>query len=180
MNKTRKIALAAMFAALCCVATYVVKIPTPTKGYFNVGDIVVIISGLLLGPVWGAAAAGIGSMFTDVFSGYMVYAPATLVIKAAVAATAVLVFRKMGKKGPGLVIGAVTGEILMVLGYFAFECSLMMVQSAENVSFYAAAAAAAAGIPMNILQGVVGIAGAVILYGIIQKNSYLKKFFDTL
>ena len=40
--------------ALTCVLTLAVKIPTPTKGYLNLGDCAVLLSGWLLGPVWGA------------------------------------------------------------------------------------------------------------------------------
>jgi uncharacterized membrane protein len=38
---------------------------------------------LLLGPLIGSFAGGVGSMFADIFLGYYLYAPATLVIKAA-------------------------------------------------------------------------------------------------
>ena len=41
---------------MCCVATMVVQIPLPT-GYVNIGDCFVIISGFLLGPVYGGFAA---------------------------------------------------------------------------------------------------------------------------
>ena len=34
-NKTKKIVIASMLAALCCVATMIIKIPSPLKGYLN-------------------------------------------------------------------------------------------------------------------------------------------------
>lgn len=50
---------AALFAAIICVATIVVQIPTPaTNGFFNLGDCFVIIAGQLLGVGFGALAAG--------------------------------------------------------------------------------------------------------------------------
>ena len=62
----KKIVLAAMFAALACVATMVINIPIPaTGGYINLGDCIVILSGWLLGGAYGAAAGGIGSMLAD-------------------------------------------------------------------------------------------------------------------
>lgn len=167
-DKTKKMVMAALFAALACVATYMVKIPTPTKGYFNLGDCIVLLAGFLLGPVYGGAAAGIGSMLADVFAGYMVYAPATFVIKALVAITAVLVFRAMGKTKPGLIVGGFVGETIMVLGYFIFECFMMLAEPGADGGFYAASIAAAAGIPMNILQGVVGIAVSSVLYFVLK------------
>ena len=74
-NKTKKIVMAAMFAALCCVATMIIKIPSPLKGYINLGDCVVLLSGWMLSPAYAFLAAGIGSALADLFSGYLVYAP---------------------------------------------------------------------------------------------------------
>ena len=34
-NKTKKIVMAALLAALACVATMIIKIPSPLKGYLN-------------------------------------------------------------------------------------------------------------------------------------------------
>ena len=42
--------------------TIVVQIPSPLGGYIHLGDMAVLLCGFLLGPIWGAAAAGIGSM----------------------------------------------------------------------------------------------------------------------
>ena len=65
----RKLVFAALFAALSCVATMVIKIPTPIGGYIHVGDAVVLLAGFLLGPWWGAAAAGLGSALYDLLAG---------------------------------------------------------------------------------------------------------------
>ena len=63
-KKIRKLVLAALLAALVCVATMVVQIPSPMQGYVNLGDCFVLLSGWLLGPWYGFAAGGIGSMAT--------------------------------------------------------------------------------------------------------------------
>ena len=84
-NKTRKIVLAALLASLTCVATMLIKVPSPLKGYVNLGDCVVLLSGWILSPLYGFFAAGIGSALADIFSGYVIYAPATFVIKGAMA-----------------------------------------------------------------------------------------------
>ena len=52
----RKLVKSAMFAALCCVATLVVQVPIAT-GYLNVGEGMCLLSGLVLGPWYGMAAA---------------------------------------------------------------------------------------------------------------------------
>ena len=59
--KTKEIVLAALMAALACVATMVIKIPSPLNGYINLGDCIVLVAGWILSPAWGFLAAGIGS-----------------------------------------------------------------------------------------------------------------------
>ena len=60
-QKVRKLVLSALMAALVYVATSIIQIPSPVNGYVNLGDCFVLLSGWLLGPWYGAAAAGIGS-----------------------------------------------------------------------------------------------------------------------
>ena len=78
----KKLVTAALLAAMTCVATMIIKIPTPTFGYIHPGDGFVLLCGVVLGSLPGALAAGIGSMFSDIFSGYVTWAPATFIIKA--------------------------------------------------------------------------------------------------
>ena len=82
MKDTKKLVIAALMAAFTCVATMIIKFQTPTFGYIHLGDGLVLLCGIVLGPVTGGLAAGIGSMFADIFSGYITWAPATLIIKA--------------------------------------------------------------------------------------------------
>ena len=89
--------VAALLAALTYVATTVIKIPTPTGGYVHPGDGMVLLSGWLLGPWWGGAAAGIGSMLVDLLGGYASFVPGTLVIKFLDAMAAALVVKALGK-----------------------------------------------------------------------------------
>ena len=45
----KKLVMAALFAALACVATMSIKIPTPgTSGYIHPGDAIVILAGVVL------------------------------------------------------------------------------------------------------------------------------------
>lgn len=148
----------AMFAALACAATMVIQIPSPMSGYVNPGDCVVLLGAYLLGPVYGAAAGGIGSMLADLISGYVIYVPGTLVIKAAMGFAAGALFTKIHNKKTAIVIGGVTAELIMILGYFLYAMLLM-----------GKGLAAAASIPGNIFQGIVGIVGSFILYFIIEK-----------
>ena len=110
------VVMAAAFAALACVATMVVKVPSPTGGYMNLGDTVVLLGGYLLGPAWGALAGSIGPALADVLLGSPIYAPATLVIKAGMAALAAACHQAFGKgRGPlGLAACGIMGELPMV------------------------------------------------------------------
>ena len=45
-TKTKQLATASLIAALVCVATMIIKIPSPLKGYINLGDCVVLLAGM--------------------------------------------------------------------------------------------------------------------------------------
>ena len=92
MGQTRALVMTGLFAALGCVATLVLQIPSPTGGYLNLGDTVVILGAYLLGPALGATAGGVGPALADLLSGYTVYVPATLVIKAVMGLLAAMLY----------------------------------------------------------------------------------------
>ena len=79
---SKEIAAMGVFTAFVAAATMVVSVyVAATNGYFNVGEIMVYTSAILMGPIVGGFAGGVGSMIADVSLGYTVYAPGTLVIK---------------------------------------------------------------------------------------------------
>ena len=97
-SNLKKIVMTALFAALACVATMSIRIPTPgTGGYIHPGDAIVILSGVVLGPSYGLLAAGIGSAMSDLLGGYFVYVPITFVIKGLIALFSGLVYQKIAK-----------------------------------------------------------------------------------
>ena len=65
-NATQRLVIAALIASLTCVATMIIKIPSPLKGYMNLGDSVVLVAGWMLSPLYGFLAAGIGSALADI------------------------------------------------------------------------------------------------------------------
>ena len=70
-SNLKKIVMTALFAALACVATMSIRIPTPgTGGYIHPGDAVVILAGIILGPAYGLLAGGVGSAMADLLGGY--------------------------------------------------------------------------------------------------------------
>ena len=80
---TRKLSITAIFTALVCVATMVIQTYVPaTQGFFNIGESMIYLAAILFGPFVGAFAGGVGAMIADLLTGYAIYAPATLVVKA--------------------------------------------------------------------------------------------------
>ena len=63
------------------VASAFVNIRMPNGGCINLGDGFVLLAGLFLGPIYGTAAAAVGSLLCDLLAGYTMYAPGTAVIK---------------------------------------------------------------------------------------------------
>ncbi|MBE7010827.1 MAG: ECF transporter S component [Ruminococcaceae bacterium] len=159
--KIRSIVTASMLAGLCCVATMVIKIPSPLHGYVNLGDCMVLLSGWFLPPAYGFTAAGIGSALADLFSGYVVYAPATFMIKGVMAIIAHFCFKGLHHKlsyTSSRIIGGALAEIEMILGYFVFE------------GFMYGFAPSAINIPANGVQGMAGLIIGMILVKIFEKS----------
>jgi len=159
-SNLKKIVMTALFAALACVATMSIKIPTPgTGGYIHPGDAVVILSGIILGPVWGLFAAGTGSAMADLLGGYFVYVPITFVIKGIVAFAAGILYQKIGKSSKGrsaaVILGGIADILFVAAGYFLCEITLYGVS------------AAAASIPANLIQGISGLILAFVLYPVL-------------
>ena len=159
--KTKKIVISALIAALACVATMVIQIPSPLKGYINLGDCVVLMAGWMLSPAYAFLAAGLGSALADIFSGYVIYAPVTFIIKGLMAVIAFYGFKLLNKKlnkTLSRIISGISAESLMVLGYFIFEGFLYgFIPSLVNV-------------PANSIQGIAGIVVGVILINVFRKT----------
>ncbi len=159
MNKNfRKLVLTSMFAALICTATMVIQVPSPLGGYVNLGDCFILVGAWILGPVYGFAAGGIGSALADIVIGYPHYAPGTLIIKGLMAVAAALITRKLisGKsehRTPAYAAGAIAAEIVMIVGYAAYD----------GFVFGTGFMAALSGVG-NLIQGAVGaVAGTSLI-----------------
>ena len=160
----QKIVITALLAALTCVATMVIKIPSPLKGYLNLGDCVVLLAGWMLSPVCGFLSAGLGSALADLFSGYVMYAPATFVIKGLMAIIAFYGFKLLHKNFgnlPSKIVAGIVAEIVMILGYFVFE------------GFLYGFGPSVVNIPANAVQGIVGLILGCILVKVFEKSKLI-------
>lgn len=118
------IVLSAVMAALVTVSTYMVQIPVPaTGGYINIGDAMVFTSALLFGPVVGGFAGGVGSALADLWGGYLMFVPITLVVKGLEGTVAGLI--RNGKSTIRDVLAVLVGGTIMVMGYFVAEAFLL-------------------------------------------------------
>ena len=163
-SKIRKLVLSALMAALCTVMTMVIQVPSPMQGYVNLGDCAVLISAWMLGPLYGGAAAGIGSALADLLSGYGYYAPGTFVIKGLDALVAALIYKAMGRTSAAAIVSGVVGEIIMVVGYFGYAGLLL----GKGIG-------AAASIPGNLVQAAMGLVIGFVLLKVMQKTRIAEK-----
>lgn len=157
---TKKIVMSALLAALVCVATMLIRLPSPLGGYINLGDAVVLVCAFLLPKGYMFMAAAVGSALADVFSGYIAYAPATFIIKGLMTIIAFGIYMVVSKKSKPItaqIIGVAAAEIWMIAGYLIFESFIYgFVPSLVNV-------------PANAVQGVAGIIISLPLIKIFKK-----------
>jgi len=146
------IAAGAIFAALVALATYLLAIPIPaTTGYFNLGETIIYIASLVLGP-WVGMFAGGGAAISDLLiPGSAVFAPATLVIKALEGLTVGLLNRELLNKTRNLTLSAsasiILGGVIMIFGYFIYETTVLGFPIG----------AALIEVPLNIIQMLAGL-----------------------
>jgi len=165
----RRVILTALFAALVAVATMVINVPmVATQGFVNVGDTMVFLAGIFLGPAAGFLAGGIGSALADLLLGYTHWVPWTLMIKGVegllVGALAHGKFQKERRLGPAVIGAMLLAAAWMVLGYY-FAGGLMR-----------GFPAALASLPGNIFQGLGSVVLAVPVVYAFRKLKLVAKF----
>ncbi len=147
-KKVKDMVYTALFAALVCVATFIIKVPLPVSGgYAHMGDGFIFIAVLLIGRKNGAWAGAIGAALADIIGGYSFYALPTFIIKGIMA----LIMGYMIEKLPSSIkhkwaAGAVTGSVWQVLAYYLVG-SLMVGNFLTTISE----------IPGNAVQSATGI-----------------------
>lgn len=141
----RNIVLSAVFAAIIFVATaYLPRLPIlgGAGGYVHVGDTFIYLAASVLPLPYAMVAGAIGGALADALTGYVVWAPATFIIKALMA----LPFHSTGTKiaSPRNIIASAVSGLVCTAGYYIYEALLI-------TSF----AVAAAFLPFNLIQGLI-------------------------
>lgn len=160
---TKDLTKIAIMAALVCVATFLIKIPS-LNGYTHIGDSMAIISALILGKKKGALAAGLGASLCDLLSGYMQYIIPTFLIKSImVLIIATILETLINKTKFAFIISSIIGCVFQIFAYSLVETMLYGFP------------AALASVSSNIIQSIVGIVLATILASVLEKSNVLKK-----
>lgn len=165
----RRLVLTGLFAALIYLFTSIFKIPTG-QGYTHAGDGMIFLAASILPAPYAVAAGAIGGALADGLTGFYIWMPATIIIKALTA----LFFTN--KKATIInvrnLLGIVPSLILCVVGYSLYEGIFM----AEKLS-WGAITAGFVQTPFYCIQ----IAVSSVLYiavGIALDKIGIKKRFD--
>lgn len=168
LEKVRKLVLAAFFAAIIFLGTFIIKVPIP-NGYIHFGDGFIYVAAALLPLPYAMAAAAIGGLLADLIAGFAAYAPFTAIVKLLIALAIGLIIRRNAfvarlrgrREEEGglipLVIASVAGGLVNAGGYFA----------ADSILYGFAAALSA--LPLNCLQSAFGIAVFFVFLPILAK-----------
>ncbi len=142
MNKYRKLTYGGLMGAFIFLGTSILSFPM-VNGYLNMGDGIILISAVILGP-YAAVPAAIGSMLADLAAGFAIYAPFTFVVKGLVGFVPGLLLRKKNLTLKTMILPFILAELIMVSGYFL----------ADTLLFHEGAFAA---LPFNLIQGLFGL-----------------------
>lgn len=142
-NRAKILTLSAVLAALVFVATaYLPRIPIPANmGYVHIGDAFIYLAAAILPTPYACAVGAIGAGLADATTGYMLYVPATVIIKILYA------FFFSAKKPKILcarnMLATVPAGAVCVVGYYLYE-----------VIIYKSFAVPVANMPFNLMQAV--------------------------
>jgi len=153
-NPLIQISLIPIMIALVAVGTYIIRIPNPMGGYFNVGDVMIFVCALTFNPVVSGIAGGVGSAISDAI-GFPAFVIPTLVIKGLEGFIASLISNK--KNAFRDVLAVIVAGSEMVIGYFLVEWYPL------NWGFGGALSEVPTNIAQVVIGGLVGIPIALVL-----------------
>lgn len=167
--KAYDIATTAMMTCIIMVSIALFRIPIPfTQGYVNLSDAMVFMAVIILGWKYGAVAAGMGSLLGDLLSGFPMWAPWSLGIKAMMAIIFGMIIQSVAARHAVSnrrfitveILGMIVAGLAMCAGYYF----------AEGI-MYGNWVVALWGIPWNVGQFSLGAVLAVVLNRALGKTS---------
>lgn len=161
-NNAISLSITGIFAAIVCVLTMTVSIPVPaTGGYINIGDLGVMLTGLIFGPIIGFISGGFGSALADILIGYPSWAIWTFFVKGLEGFAVGLIANPRifhGKRTYKDILAVIAGGLLMVVGYFIVELLV----------FNYGIVASLTEVPGNFFQFIFGAIGSIFLIVILR------------
>lgn len=181
-----QVALTGMMAALVFVATMFIKvdIPLPTgKTMLSLGNTMCVLSGLLLGPIYGGLAGGLGSFCYDLLDPVFISgAPITFLFKFAIGFVCGLIaYAGRGKTEFVLtrnIVAAVCGAVaymILYLGKSYFE--LIISGSAAQAALVAIVPKIAASLLNALAAVVIAVPLALAVRKALQRAHLSQKLF---
>ncbi len=139
-NKIRLMCITGIFTALVFVVTAYLHIPT-NNGYIHVGDGLIYLAACMLPLPYAMFVGAGGALLADCLTGYAVWAPGSVIIKAAAA----LLFFSKSKKIITLrnTLALLPATVVCAGGYYLYEALI-----------YGNFISPLAGIPASLTQSV--------------------------
>ena len=168
----------AMMTAMVMIATTFFKIPN-AMGYIHLGDGFVLLAAIILPKKYACFAGGVGAGLADIYGGYAVWAPWTLVIKIVMVLIVQLFFDFLTKRASnGKHIAKIAGIPFAEL--FAYVLAVLWTVSGYYIAQGFISGnwiAPVADVPGNVLQAAVGSIIAILVYVTLGKTSLGRSFY---
>lgn len=169
----------AMMTAMVMIATTFFKIPN-AMGYIHLGDGFVLLAAIILPKKYACFAGGVGAGLADIYGGYAVWAPWTLVIKIVMVFLIVQLFFDflMKRASNGKHIAKIAGIPFAEL--FAYVLAVLWTVSGYYIAQGFISGnwiAPVADVPGNVLQAAVGSVIAILVSVTLGKTALGRSFY---
>ena len=168
----------AMMTAMVMIATTFFKVPN-AMGYIHLGDGFVLLAAIILPKKYACFAGGVGAGLADIYGGYAVWAPWTLVIKIVMVLIVQLFFDFLMKRASnGKHIAKIAGIPFAEL--FAYVLAVLWTVSGYYIAQGFISGnwiAPVADIPGNVLQAAVGSIITILVSVTLEKTSLGRSFY---
>lgn len=168
----------AMMTAMVMIATTFFKIPN-AMGYIHLGDGFVLLAAIILPKKYACFAGGVGAGLADIYGGYAVWAPWTLVIKIVMVLIVQLFFDFLTKRASnGKHIAKIAG--IPFAEFFAYVLAVLWTVSGYYIAQGFISGnwiAPVADVPGNVLQAAVGSIIAILVSVTLGKTSLGRSFY---
>ncbi|WP_339252153.1 ECF transporter S component [Sporosarcina sp. FSL W8-0480] len=169
--RTFDLVLTAILSTLVLISTMFIniKLPIGQGGLIHLGTAMLFIVAILFGPKKGALAGAIGMGLFDIFGGWAIWAPTTIVARALQGYIVGKIAWSNGHHGDSIkfnILGAIASIPVMLAVYYIGQGIM-----------YNNWVAPLASIPGDVIQNVVGLLIAIPLCIALKKTPFFRKRF---